>query len=340
MAAADTRPIIAVTIGEPAGVGPEIVLLAVTDPAIRSAARCFVVGEKCALAAAASSLRRTVRFEDADEPASASYPPDGITIRDTATLRGPLPWGRITAEGGAAAFATIKEASRLGTEGEVDAVATAPIHKECLRAAKVPYIDHTAMLTGLTGSKDVMTMFATGNLKVIFLTRHLALRDVPAALSVDVVYHGIISAAHHLRSLGIARPKLAVAALNPHGGEHGLFGTEEDEIITPGMRKAAPEAGAELVGPVPADAVFHKGAEGAYDAVLSLYHDQGHIATKTLDFHGTVSFTLGLPFLRTSVDHGTAFDIAGKGTANPHGMKAALLAAVKYAASYRAAATR
>lgn len=338
MAARTTQlPIIAVTIGEPAGVGPEIVLQAVADKQVRAAARCFVVGEKAALLAAGAALGRTVRIESAQDPTKAVFPTDVVTLYDTATLPAPVPWGSITAEGGAASFATVKAACTLGVEGKVDAIATAPIHKECLRAAKVPYIDHTAMLTGLTGSKEVMTMFATRNLRVIFLTRHLALRDVPDALTIDVVYDGILASARHLRSLGFARPKLAVAALNPHGGEHGLFGTEEDEIIAPAIRKAAPDAGAELFGPVPADAVFHKGAEGAYDAVLSLYHDQGHIATKTLDFHGTVSYTLGLPFLRTSVDHGTAFDIAGKGLANPHAMKAAILAACKFAASYRAA---
>ena len=136
--------------------------------------------------------------------------------------------------------------------------------------------------------------------------------------------------------MGIQNPRFAVAALNPHGGEGGLFGTEEEEVIGPAIARAREKVAAEVLGPVPADAVFHQGAEGRYDAVLSLYHDQGHIAAKTLDFHGTVSFTLGLPFLRTSVDHGTAFDIAGRGLANAHGMKAAIRAACEFAGSYRA----
>ncbi len=333
-------PIIAVTLGEPAGVGPEIVLGAVNDPAVRAAARCFVIGEERALRAAADTVGRDVRIEHAADPAAAAFPDGAITLSDTATLAAPVPWGRITPEGGAASFAAIKEACRLASEGKVRAVATAPIHKECLRAAAVPYIDHTAMFSGLTGSADVMTMFATGALRIIFLTRHLALRDVPPAITIDGVRKGLIAAVRHLRSLGFARPRIAVAALNPHGGEHGLFGTEEEEIIAPGIRAAAPDLQADVAGPIPADAVFHKAATGAYDAVLSLYHDQGHIAAKTLDFHGTVSFTLGLPFLRTSVDHGTAFDIAGKGIADARGMKAAILAAASFAASYRAAAAR
>ena len=330
-------PVIAVTLGEPAGVGPEIVVEAAADPAVRAAARCFVGGEERALRAAADALGRNLKLEHAADPAAAAFPGDAITLADTATLSAPVPWGRITPEGGAASFAAIAAACRLAAAGKVGAVATAPIHKECLRAAAVPYIDHTAMFSALTGSAGVMTMFATGALRIFFLTRHLALRDVPAAITFDGVREGIIAAARHLRSLGFARPRIAVAALNPHGGEHGLFGSEEEEIIAPAVRAAAPEVAADLAGPVPADAVFHKAATGAYDAVLSLYHDQGHIAAKTLDFHGTVSFTLGLPFLRTSVDHGTAFDIAGQGIADARGMKAAILAAAGFAASYRGA---
>jgi 4-hydroxythreonine-4-phosphate dehydrogenase len=330
------RPIVAVTVGEPAGVGPEIVVQAALADEVRARARVCVIGERVAIRAASQVLGRKPALEIVTDPAQAAYAPETITLVDTATLAEQIRWGKISAEGGAAAFACIRQALRFALDGKAAAVATAPIHKESLRLADVPYIDHTTMLKGLTGSRDVMTMFSTGRLRIFFLTRHIALRDVGPALSMDLVVEGIGSCVTHLAALGFKKPRLAVAALNPHGGEHGLFGTEEDEVLRPAIAQARELVDADIAGPVPADAVFHQGAEGTFDAVLSLYHDQGHIAAKTLDFHGTVSYTLGLPFLRTSVDHGTAFDIAGRGQANPHGMKAATLAAAEFALPYRA----
>jgi 4-phospho-D-threonate 3-dehydrogenase / 4-phospho-D-erythronate 3-dehydrogenase len=332
----DTRPIVAVTVGEPAGIGPEVVVQAVLDPDVAGRGRLCVVGERAAIIAAAGLLRRASPLDLVRDPAAAAYRPGTITLIDTATLPEQIPWGKISAEGGRAAFACVKEAITLSMAGKAAAIATAPIHKESLRRAEIPFIDHTSMLKALTNAPEGMTMFATGKLRIFFLTRHLALRDVPAALTRDGVVEGIRSCIEHLAALGLARPRLAVAALNPHGGEHGLFGTEEDDILRPAIERAKRETAAEVVGPVPADAVFHQGAQGAYDAILSLYHDQGHIAAKTLDFHGTVSFTLGLPFLRTSVDHGTAFDIAGRGIADARGMKAAIHAACAFGPSYRA----
>jgi 4-hydroxythreonine-4-phosphate dehydrogenase len=280
-------------------------------------------------------LGREVAVEVVQDPAAGSYRPDAVTMVDTATLPSTLPWGVISAAGGGAAFACVNKATALALKGSVVAIATAPIHKESLRAARVPYIDHTSMLKALTKSGEGMTMFATGKLRIFFLTRHIALREVAGAITEEGLVAGIREAVRHLAALGFMTPRLAVAALNPHGGEHGLFGTEEDAVIRPAIERAKRLVNAEVTGPVPADAVFHQGASGQYDAILSLYHDQGHIAAKTLDFHGTVSFTLGLPFLRTSVDHGTAFDIAGTGVANAHGMKAAILAALEFAKPYR-----
>ncbi len=331
-------PVLAVTMGDPAGVGPEIVLHAAGDPEIGRKAALCVIGEKHALAAAADALNKEIDIREIASPAEYTARPGTICLINTATLTGQIPWGRISKEGGAVAYETIKKANKLALAGEVDAVVTAPIHKESLKAASVPYIDHTTMFIGLTGTEHgTMTMFATGNLKVFFLTRHISLREVPDAITADVLTDGIHSTIGNLASLGITNPKVAVAALNPHGGEHGLFGTEEDTVIRPVIETLQNNSSlqAELAGPVPADAVFHQCAEGTYDAVLSLYHDQGHIAAKTLDFHGTVSFTLGLPYLRTSVDHGTAFDVAGTGKANPRGMKEAILEAVKFARSYK-----
>ena len=287
------------------------------------------------MGAAVQVLGRTEELDVVSEPGEAPYRPNTITLVDTGTLAEQLTWGKISAEGGTAAFKCVQQALSFALNGSAAAMATAPINKQSLHLAGVPYIDHTTMLKELTGARDAMTMFATGKLKIFFLTRHLALRDVPSALTIDLVIEGITASVGHLNAIGYRRPRLAVAALNPHGGEHGLFGTEEEEVIGPAITQAREKVAAEVVGAVPADVVFLQGAEGRYDAVLSLYHDQGHIAAKTLDFHGTVSFTLGLPFLRTSVDHGTAFDIAGRGQANAHGMKAAIRAASELALPYR-----
>ena len=174
-----------------------------------------------------------------------------------------------------------------------------------------------------------MTMFQTGRLRIFFATRHLAFKDIAANLTVDKLLESIRSASFYLKKFGIPAPALAVAALNPHGSDGGLMGDEEIRIIRPAIELAQREL-VDVRGPVPADSVFHLAREGMFDGVLSLYHDQGHIAAKTLDFHGTISMTLGLPFLRTSVDHGTAFDIAGRGVASEAGMIAAIDAAVQY----------
>lgn len=332
------KPVIAITAGDPAGVGPEITIQAVLDPGLTAQAHLCVIGEKAALAAAAEVLNLPLNIVEIEDPRQAAYADGTVTLINTATLDAPLPWGEISSAGGAAAWAAIQKANALAVADKVDAITTAPIHKESLKAAAVPYIDHTSMLAGLTGSENVMTLFATRTLKVFFLTKHIALRDVGDAMTEPLIHQGIAASLKGLKALGIQSPSLAVAALNPHGGEHGLFGTEEDDVIRPALASFQPDPAlnASVCGPVPADAVFHQCSEGRYDAVLSLYHDQGHIAAKTLDFHGTVSFALGLPYLRTSVDHGTAFDIAGKNIVNAHGMKEATLAAIKYALSYKA----
>ena len=209
-----------------------------------------------------------------------------------------------------------------------------PINKESLQAAAVPFIDHTAMLKARATLHEPMTLFVTRSLRIFFLTRHISFRQIPDAITGQEILDTLPLCDLYLRHLGIDEPTVAVAALNPHGGESGLFGDEEMAVIGPAVEQAKSK-GMRVAGPVPADSVFHMASEGRYDAVLSLYHDQGHIAAKTLDFHGTVSFTMGLKFLRTSVDHGTAFDIAGKGVADARGMYEAIAAAGRYARSVK-----
>jgi 4-hydroxythreonine-4-phosphate dehydrogenase len=216
----------------------------------------------------------------------------------------------------------------------VDAITTAPIHKEALRAAGVPHVGHTEMLADYLGAPEPLTLFLTGKLRIFFLSRHLSLRQAIDFITRERVRHTIQTVHRAMTEFGFPTPRIAVAALNPHASDGGLFGNEEAEHLSPAVADAR-AAGIDAVGPVGADSVFHQALEGQYDCVLSLYHDQGHIAAKTRDFYGTVTATLGLPVLRTSVDHGTAFDIAWQGKANPASMEAAILAAVDLLAQRR-----
>ena len=296
MNAPSKKPRIGITAGDPAGIGPEIVAKTLADPEIRDICELVVFG-----------------MIDADEIARAG-----------------IEKGTVGAAGGRAAFRAIEEAVQAALSGKIDAIATAPINKESLRAAEVPFIGHTEILAGLTNSDDPLTMFETLSLRTFFLSRHVSLRKACDLVTEDRIYRYLVRSSRALTEcLGIADPLIAVAGLNPHCGEHGLFGTEE-ECIPPAIARAIAE-GVRAIGPVGADSVFHLAKTGHYDAVLSLYHDQGHIACKTLDFERTISLTLGLPFLRTSVDHGTAFDIAGKGIASAVSMIEAVKVAVRYA---------
>ncbi|MFZ1327061.1 MAG: 4-hydroxythreonine-4-phosphate dehydrogenase PdxA, partial [Candidatus Contendobacter sp.] len=231
------------------------------------------------------------------------------------------------------AWEYIEAMARAALRGEVDAVNTAPIHKEAIQAAQVPHIGHTEMLAALTGACDPLTLFETLGLRVFFLSRHVSLRQACDLVTKERLLDYIERCHQALDQLGISG-ELAVAGLNPHCGEHALFGDEEVKEVTPAIAEAQ-KRGFWVVGPIGADSVFHQAKIGRYAAVLSLYHDQGHIATKTLDFERTISLTLGLPFLRTSVDHGTAFDIAWQGKASAVSMIESLLVAARYAPAYQ-----
>jgi len=235
---------------------------------------------------------------------------------------------------GRAAFEYIQKATELASSGRVDAIATAPINKEALKAAQIDFIGHTEILAALTGVTDSLIMFQVRSLRVFFLSRHVSLRKACDLATRERVLSYMQRCSEALRQIGVAEGTLAVAGLNPHSGEHGLFGDEEVNEIGLAVREAQ-RLGCRVVGPLPADSVFHQALQGQYGAVLSLYHDQGHIATKMVDFERTISVTLGLPFLRTSVDHGTAFDLAGTGKASPTSMKEAILVAASYLRGFR-----
>ena len=326
------KPCICVPMGDAAGIGPEILVAAA--PLVQKEATVLAIGHEGILRRAARSMGVPADFHLVKEDASGLRP-DTLNLLPLNTLNlDTFAHGQISADCGQAAFDCITLAVKLALAGRTDAMATTPINKESLAAARIPYIGHTEILAGLTGSHDPLTMFQVRSLRVFFLTRHLSLAEACRAIRRERVLDYIRRCMGALRQLGLEKPRLAVAALNPHGGEHGLFGEEEDREILPAILDARAEGHA-VEGPKPADSVFHFALEGAWDAVLSLYHDQGHIATKMVDFERTISLTLGLPFLRSSVDHGTAFDIAGTGKASAVSMAEAIRLAALYAPRFK-----
>jgi 4-hydroxythreonine-4-phosphate dehydrogenase len=307
---------IGVTLGDPAGVGPEIV--AKSLPSL-SREKLVLIGNEKNFLGVLSRLgldeRKTRGYRFVDVPGGEVVP------------------GRVQKGAGRIALRSIERAVELALKGDVESIATAPINKEAIMMAGSKYIDHTTMLTGLTGSRENFTIFETDKLRIFFMTKHVSLPKALTQITDRNVRAAIRDANGCLELLGVERRRIAVAALNPHAGEGGLFGREEMDTIGPAV--AAARKRYDVSGPYPADSVFHRAAEGAFDIVVALYHDQGHIAAKMLDFHRTVSLNVGLPFLRTSVDHGTAFDIAGKGLANPVSMVEAIRKAEKYGRAYR-----
>ncbi len=319
------KPVIAITMGDPAGIGPEIAARAAAGPAIQAAVRPVIVGHLETLRRAAPETAERLVPVTPERPGAA---PDGrIGVLDLGLPRRPLPWGELSAEGGEAAVAYVFAAIDLALARRVDAVATAPLNKEAMHKAGHRYPGHTEIFGERTGTPDVALMLAAKNLRVIHVTSHLSLRDALDALSIQRIATTARLADQACRRLGVAKPRVAVAGLNPHNGEHGLFGDEEGRIIEPAVAAARAE-GLDAHGPIAPDTVFHKAMDFRYyDIVVCMYHDQGHIPFKTINFDSGVNITAGLPLIRTSVDHGTAFDIAGRGIARWDSMAEAILVA-------------
>lgn len=329
------KPIIAVTMGDPAGIGPEIVAKSVADKATYDVARCIVIGDKKVMEKAIEIVGADLKVNVVDSPADGDYSYGVLNMIDLDNIdMSRFEYGKINAMCGQAAFDYIKKSIEITMDKQADAVATTPINKESLHAAEVDFIGHTEIFGALTGTDDPLTMFETNGLRVFFLTRHKSLRDMLDDIKKDRIIDYVERCTDALRRLGVKEGTMAVAGLNPHSGEHGLFGWEEVKEIAPAVEELR-ERGFNVAGPVPADSVFHQAAQGRFNSVLSLYHDQGHIATKTLDFDRTISITNGMPILRTSVDHGTAFDIAGKGIAGAVSMEEAIRLAAKYAPFFK-----
>jgi 4-hydroxythreonine-4-phosphate dehydrogenase len=283
-------PRIALTAGDPAGIGPEIARKAIEDGRVRACCEPIVYGAK------------------------GTFEP-----------------GVLSAEAGQAAYDTIVRAVRDAQAGRVQGIATAPINKEALALAGLPWRGHTEMLASLTGAGKVAMMFWSEALRVVLATIHIPLASVPSALTIESL-SGIIELTHReLPRFGVTRPRLALAGLNPHAGEHGLLGREEIDVLEPAVSRCR-TSGIDVVGPLPGDTVFVRAVRGEFDVVIACYHDQGLIPIKLVAFGQAVNVTLGLPIVRTSVDHGTAFDIAGKGVADPESMVQAILLAARLAA--------
>ena len=325
------KPLIAVTMGDPAGIGPEIVARTIDDKEIFNIARCIVIGDRKIMEKAIQIVGADLKIHVTDNPAEGDYSEGVLNLIDLDNINmDQFEYGKVSAMCGQAAYDYIAKSIEITMSGQADAVATTPINKESLHAAEVPFIGHTEIFGALTGTEDPLTMFEKNGLRVFFLTRHKSLRDMLDDIKKDRIIDYVQRCTEALRKLGVNEGTMAVAGLNPHSGEHGLFGWEEVNEIAPAVEELKKQ-GYDVAGPVPADSVFHQAAMGKYNSVLSLYHDQGHIATKTLDFDRTISITNGMPILRTSVDHGTAFDIAGKGIAGAVSMKEAVRLAAKYA---------
>ena len=328
------RTKIAIPMGDPAGVGPEIVVKTAVSKEILDLCDLVVIGDKKVLEKATEICQVDLKIHTIKNVEEGKYEKGILNVIDLENVdMNTLEYGQVQGMCGKAAFEYIKKCVELAMEHKVDAIATTPINKESLKAGNVNYIGHTEILGDLSNSRDPLTMFEVDNMRVFFLTRHMSLRKACDAITKERVLEYIERCTKALKQLGVSG-KMAVAGLNPHSGEHGLFGDEEVKEITPAIEEAQ-KLGYDVVGPVGADSVFHQALQGRYAAVLSLYHDQGHIATKTYDFERTIAITLDMPFLRTSVDHGTAFDIAGKGIVSAVSMIEAVKLAAKYAPNFK-----
>lgn len=329
------RPVIGIPMGDPAGIGPEIVLKALTERSLYDICKPLVIGSLGVLRQMERIVVAGCTFHVIKDPGEGLYSPGTIDLIDLENVdMEKLQPGVVQAAAGRAAYEYIACASQLAMSGKLAAIATTPINKEAIKAAGIGQTGHTEILAELTGTDDPLTMFQVRTLRVFFLSRHVSLRKACGLVTKERLSDYIGRCCKAIEMLGLPSSTLAVAGLNPHNGEHGLFGDEEGMEIEPAIREAAAK-GISVVGPIPADSVFHQALHGKYGAVLSLYHDQGHIATKTLDFERTISLTIGMPFLRTSVDHGTAFDIAGKGIAGSVSMTEAIRLAAEYAPGYK-----
>jgi 4-hydroxythreonine-4-phosphate dehydrogenase len=327
-----SSPLIAITMGDPAGIGPEIIIKAFGEQKIFDRSRPLVLGDEAILSYTAQWMKAPVITKKITGPEGGEYKPGFVNLIPLTNLTPEeIPMGHPQQKGGEAAYRYIEQGVKMAQAGTIDALVTTPLSKEALNAAGHPFPGHTELLAAMTGVKDQVMMLAGPRLRVALVTTHLPLREVPTALTTERIKRTIAITFQWLQEyMGVKDPKLAVAALNPHAGEGGLFGSEEKKIIAPAIEECIQE-GIEVDGPLPPDSLFYHATSGKHDAVVSMYHDQGLIPLKLLHFRDAVNITLGLPIIRTSVDHGTAYDIAGQGVADPTSLINAILMASQMA---------
>ncbi len=325
-------PTIAITMGDAAGIGPEIIMKALASSAVRAFCNPLVIGDSERLRAAGELVRSRLKVESLDDPGEASYGHGDVECIDLNLIPAGLPFGKTSAVAGEAAYRYVERAVRIVEAGQAQAICTAPLSKEALHAAGHKYPGHTELLAALTRTSEVSMMLVAPRLRVIHVTTHMGLLDAIARIDAPLVGRVIARAHDTLVRAGIANPRIGVCGINPHAGENGLFGRgEEAEKIDPAVR-AALARGIDVKGPLPADTLFFLAARGDYDIVVAMYHDQGHGPIKVMGLEAGVNITVGLPVVRTSVDHGTAFDIAGKGIADERSLIEALRQAAELAA--------
>ncbi len=335
----DSLPRVGITMGDPAGIGPEIIAMALADPAVGACCRPVVIGDAGVISAAAKIVRSPLVVRAIGWPSEVSGDAATIEVIDQKSVdTSQLKPGKVSAMTGDAAYRAIATAIELALTHQIDATVTAPIHKEALQAAGHKFAGHTEIFAHLTNTRDYAMMLAEGEFRVIHVTTHVSLRQACDLITRTRVLTTIELAHNACRGLGIERPRIGVAGLNPHASDGGLFGTEEAEHIAPAIAEARAR-GMNVEGPLPADTLFPKASCGGFDIAVAMYHDQGHVPVKMKGFHFNphtqswaavegINVTLGLPIIRVSVDHGTACDQAGKGTASPN----SLLTAIRYAA--------
>ena len=318
------KPLIAITLGDPSGIGPEVVAKALMRPGIYERMKPFVIGTVREMEAAARLTGSTIRVTSIESPADVNGQPDLIEVLNADGYEdAEFPIGENSVKSGRASHAWVERAARLCIDGEVDAMATAPVNKESWQMSGSLDLGHQEVFRRLTGSDYVATMLVSGDLRCMHLSTHKSLRDACEYVTTDNVLRAVRLTNEHFNRWGFPKPRIAVAGLNPHASDNGLIGREELEEIAPAVAAARSE-GIDATGPHPSDSVFNKAIAGEFDVVVVMYHDQGHIAIKVHGFEESISVNLGIPFIRTSVDHGTAFDIAGKNLADETGMIEAL----------------
>ena len=330
-----SRPIIVITMGDPCGIGPEVVAKALASEDVHKNSLPLVIGSAAVLQDAIRATGVSLSGRVVRSPEDALGEVGVVNILDQENLvPGSVALGEVSAVAGKASMEWVLTAAELAQSGQVQAIVTAPINKEASALAGYKDVGHMEVFQRLSGAKDVATMLMSGPLRVVHMTTHKTLRRAPDFVTRENVIAKLELTHSYFRQWGFEKPRIGVAALNPHASDGGLLGTEEEEHISPAIEEAR-SRGIEVWGPVPADTIFHQAIKGMYDVVIAMYHDQGHIPIKVYGFEKSISVNLGLPFIRTSVDHGTAFDIAGKGIADDQSMREAIRVAVSLASRGR-----